>query len=523
MVHGSAKNLQRRVIGWSLAILFVASAGVLALHYAIRRSPVRFQREAVATNVLGSNIPWRYMDEGKDPSIGKVWTTLNYDASFWKIGCGSFGTGRNTSADNVLKSGSETSADIYSYFFRYEFELEKDQVARIKSITGELSYKDAVVVYLNGEIIFTGNIPPGGYQTNLEAGASEEREDISVRSFQVAQPDALRSGRNVLSVEIHQGGAEGRDIYFAFHSLVLSEDNVRETDEHGRSLVLSKGRRDDSLTVNYVTDSEAPYRVEYMEAAAYHGPDDFSKYAGIAYMGCRAVAGSYLHQVELAHLKENTDYVYRMIRVGAGRGSETHHFSTGKNYQAKFGVVALPDGRASWNETMAGWQKADGMDFLAVIAGQAQDAEKEDAFLSGSSHWQETPIIFTGTGSSEETPLLNMIFGQENFYLTDRDITVIGIQEPDGAPSYIRQVNQTTKRAWAVVLTNTSGDAEALLDAGASLVFQGTGAGFQVCWKERGKFTSRQASCAEVIGHDNRLELTGYGQSDGAGFHAMLK
>lgn len=509
MAHSGIEDLRRQVIKWILVILFAASVGILLLHYAVRKNPAQFQEDPQAVSILGINTLWRYMEEGKDPSIGKVWTTLNYDASFWKTGCGSFGTGENSGADNLLKTTNRTPAGIYSYFFRYEFELEEAQAARIKSITGELSYKDAVVVYLNGETIFTGNIPPGGYKTNLEAGASEEREDVCTRQFRVSRTDALRGGRNVLSVEIHQGSTEGRDIFFAFRSLTLSEDNIREADCDIQHLILTKGQEGDSLVVNYVTGNGDPYQVEYMEAAAYTGTDAFYKYADREYMGCRAVAGSYLHQAELAHLKENTDYIYRMARVGGSKASEVHRFSTGKNYQAKFGVAALPADQAAWRQTLTYLeQAAERTDFVAVIAGQG--AEREAVFLSNSVFWREEPGIFIGAGTPEETPLLNAAFGGETFCLTDQDIALVGIQEPENAPSYIRWARQTTKRAWLVVLTDQLGDesAESFLDAGASLVLQRVETGLRISWKERQELCSHQAVYAEVVGRNNRLELT---------------
>lgn len=512
MAHDEMEILRKRAIGWLLAALFVASVLILLLHYAVRQSPMRLYQEAETVSVLGVNSLWRYMDEGKDPSIGKVWTTLNYDASFWKTGCGSFGTEGDSGADNLLKQTNGTLTDIYSYFFRYEFELEEVQAAQIKSIAGELSYKDAVVVYLNGEIIFTGNIPPGGYRTNLEAGASEEREGVCTRQFQITRTDALRNGRNVLSVEIHQGSAKDQEIYFAFRSLTLSEEGVREPDYDIRHLVLSKGRQDDALTVSCVADSEEPYRVEYLEAAAYTGVDAFSKYAAAEYMGCRAVAGKYLHQAELTHLKENTDYVYRMIRVGGSKASEVHGFSTGKNYQAKFTAVALPPDREAWGELLADLgRRADSMDFVAVIA--ARDGETEDVFFSDSALWQEEPGVFIGAGAPEEAPLLNAVFGSETFSLTDRDITLIGVQEAENAPSYIQSAKRTTKRAWTVVVTDQPGNEEAFLNAGANLVLQRAEEGLRISWSEGGTLCSRQAFCAEVVGRNNRLELTCRGRT----------
>ena len=505
MERDDLRRLRKAVIHTILAASFLLSVLILSLHYALGQGPSQAQYAAGTVEILNARAAWRYMEEGKDPSVGKVWTTLNYDASFWKTGCGSFSTSTDSGADNLLENSNGALGDIYSYFFRYEFDVEEEQAARLQSMTGELSYKDAVVVYLNGEVLFTGNIPPGGFETNLEAGASEEKDGVTTSRFQASDLSALQSGKNVLSVEIHQSNEKGSDIYFAFSALTLSEERVQERSLNTRYLLLTKSEREDSVVVNYVSGQEASCKVEYMESADYTGVDSLEQYGETVYMGSQSTAGGCLHKAELTHLKENMDYVYRISRVGERASTRIYRFSTGKNYRTSFGITALPDG-AEWRESLKHLQGGgESVSFFALIGGSRPE---EDALLSELPLWQQKPGIYIGTDRSEAGSVLDAVFGAENFYCIDQDITVVGIRDDAGAAEYIRRVKRTTKREWIVALAPDCQSAGGLLDAGANLVFSRTEEGaLLISGRENGETLSRGAGYAEVIGYENRLEL----------------
>lgn len=506
MARSDIRRLRKAGIKAVLIASFLLSVLILSLYYALSQGPARMRYAAGTVEILNGRAAWRYMEEGKDPSVGKVWTTLNYDASFWRTGCGSFSTSMDSDADNLLQNSNGARGDIYSYFFRHEFEIEEEQAAKVQSMTGELFYKDAVVVYLNGEVLFTGNIPPGGFETNLEAGASEERDGITTSRFQVSDLSALRSGKNVLSVEIHQSDEKGSDIYFAFSALTLSEERAQERNLDTRYLLLTKSEQEDSAVINYVSGQETSCKVEYMESTDYTGIDSLEQYGDTVYMGSRTTAGGCLHRAELTHLKENMDYVYRIVRVGGRASTRVYRFSTGKNYRTSFGVTVLPDG-AEWRDVLRSLQdRGKSVSFFALIGGD----RPEDALLSELPLWQQKPGIYIGTDRGEADSVLDAVFSGENFYCVDQDISVIGIWEggDTGAAEYIRQVKQTTKRAWIVALAPGCQSVDGLLDAGANLVFRRSEeGGLLVSGKENGEVLSRGADYAEVTGYENRLEL----------------
>lgn len=523
MVSYDNGRMRRRILKAIMVLLFCGSVFILTLNYMIKQNPSWVRSQPEVFEVLSGNSPWRYMEEGKDPSVGKVWTTLNYDASFWKAGYGSFGTDMGFGVNNLLEKKSGAKDDVYSYFFRHEFEIGEEQFQKVNSIIGEIAYKDAVVVYLNGNIIFTGNIPAGGFETNLEAGASEEREEICNRRFQVTELSSLQVGRNVLSVEIHQSNNEESDIYFAFPVFSLLEEDIAEPDYVMKHLILTKSGKDDELYVNYVSGVEEAYRVEYMEADYYTGEEAFARYGDTEYMGSCYLENSYLNRVKLKRLKENMDYVYRIIRVGGKEATEVFRFSTGKNYKAVFGITALPDteglGRRKekWSIQAGGLDKTVDLNFLAVI-GRGNGSEEQlkansQMMLGNSDIWKEIPSVYTSVYSQQDKTLMGQIFGTDDFYLSERDIAVIVLRDTDEADAveYIQQVRRDTKHKWAVLLKADLGDAKTYLDAGINVVAQRTEEGnILVSYMENGEVYSAKTRYVEIAGYENQLEVKYY-------------
>lgn len=78
-------RIRRRTVKAAVIFFFLCSVFILTLDYIVKQNPSWAKREREVFEVLGRNSVWRYMEEGKDPSVGKVWTTLNYDADFLSL------------------------------------------------------------------------------------------------------------------------------------------------------------------------------------------------------------------------------------------------------------------------------------------------------------------------------------------------------------------------------------------------------------------------------------------------------
>ena len=161
-----------------------------------------------------------------------------YDTSRWKEGRGVFAAPESAGAGGagvVLQAETPEHGEAGTYFFRKEFEL--DGIDEILSMEGQIRYSDAVIVYLNGEIIFAGNVPAGGYESNQETGTAQASEGVQESYFQVTDLSALRAGRNILAVEVHQEDMEQNDAYFSFQGFRLLGIELEEDEPDIRGLM----------------------------------------------------------------------------------------------------------------------------------------------------------------------------------------------------------------------------------------------------------------------------------------------
>ncbi|RKH88293.1 hypothetical protein, partial [Corallococcus sp. AB038B] len=87
--------------------------------------------------------------------------------------------------------------------------------ARVSELLVRLQRDDGAIVYLNGTEVFRSNLPAGtvGYRTLAPATVSLPAEEQTWMS-QAVDVAALRTGTNVLAVELHQSAANTSDARF---------------------------------------------------------------------------------------------------------------------------------------------------------------------------------------------------------------------------------------------------------------------------------------------------------------------
>jgi len=163
---------------------------------------------------------WKYFNLGREPDadgLGRPWWDPNYDDSAWRAGLAELGGGDgDVAAPNtipertVIDTGPSTNRHRAIYF-RREFTVAAPGFAQL--IVNVLR-DDGVLVYLNGQPIFTNNMPnvwPITYDTLAPAAAGDDGT-VYVRG--TAAAGVLLSGRNVLAVEVHQNSATSSDLSF---------------------------------------------------------------------------------------------------------------------------------------------------------------------------------------------------------------------------------------------------------------------------------------------------------------------
>lgn len=152
---------------------------------------------------------WKYEDSGKN--LGTSWKEINFDDDDWDSGPAPLGYSDDDIATEINFGLDEKQKQITSYF-RTEFQIPEDQ--EVATARAKLRCDDGAIVYLNGKEVIRNNLPEKGvnYKTHAVEIVSGEQE----KAYQDYDIDggAVRSGRNVLAVEMHQRGPTSSDLIF---------------------------------------------------------------------------------------------------------------------------------------------------------------------------------------------------------------------------------------------------------------------------------------------------------------------
>ncbi|MBN2009632.1 T9SS type A sorting domain-containing protein [candidate division KSB1 bacterium] len=129
------------------------------------------------------------------------WADTKYDYSGWSSGIAPLGFGTAV--------GTEI-ASINAAYFRHEFII--DDVNNVAYLALIVKYDNGAIVWLNGHEIARFKMPYGtvGYETN----ALEPTNSISPLTLSAEQRGFLKSGTNVIAVEVHQNQSDANDLLF---------------------------------------------------------------------------------------------------------------------------------------------------------------------------------------------------------------------------------------------------------------------------------------------------------------------
>jgi len=168
---------------------------------------------------------WKYLDDGSDGGTaadGLNWFAHpDYNDSGWAEGPAELGYGddRQGRPENTVVGyididpctpGDQPNVTTY---FRRTFDV--NDPSRYMQLQLGLMRDDGAVVYLNGiEVARSSTMPAGpiDYMTRAIQGVGGAGE-YTFYEFAL-EPDRLNAGRNVLAVEVHQAGANSRDMSF---------------------------------------------------------------------------------------------------------------------------------------------------------------------------------------------------------------------------------------------------------------------------------------------------------------------
>lgn len=431
-----------------LALLFCFSVFVLAVYqYGIELFKERAQREIILKPVT-SHSQWYYMDGGFEPGVGNVWTTQRYDTTGWKRGSGVFAAAEAAnagSADVLLEAGSGSGA---TYFFRCEFDLDNPDA--IKAMEGTILYSDAVLVYLNGEIIFAGNVPSGGYKSNQELGAADIFDYALESKFEVTDTSALRSGRNLLAVEVHQRDRARQTASFCFSDFSLTNMAGEEAAPDSSMIALEQGSSEEEVTVSWRTASEEFYQLEYLSEEMYDEKEEEQKQVQRVLMGrVRTPEGGYVNSATLSRLKIGTVYYYRLLKVGGTVSTSWQQFQTAGNNSYRFTLLGDSPKGTSWQDITQESVKYTGKpDFVLHAAGNRQG--NESITLEQAGAFKNIPFAGVTTGAHRlwENECGYTFTFQDTLFimLNDRGNTLDDIQ------AFLQQAVSRNQRKWIIAV-----------------------------------------------------------------------
>ncbi|MCH8922780.1 MAG: lamin tail domain-containing protein, partial [Planctomycetes bacterium] len=175
-------------------------------------SPTALVFDGATTSVplVAAGSRWSYLDDGSDQT-GSGWQEPDFNDALWQRGDAQLGYG-DGDEQTTLSFGDDDADKHITTYFRHAFDA--DDPAALTGLTLRLLRDDGAVVYLNGQEIERSNMPTGAIGHDTPARDTIGGDDESTFFAFSIDPAALRPGRNVLAVEIHQRSGTSSDISF---------------------------------------------------------------------------------------------------------------------------------------------------------------------------------------------------------------------------------------------------------------------------------------------------------------------
>lgn len=348
---------------------------------------------------------WVYVDSGQDP--GKENDRYSWTKGDFKDGTelkettksdfsakrGELSTIQPYNEGVLLKQYKENKEDIEAYFFLHKLETEKPQEG--KAAIFNIEYDDAAIVYLNGNVVFEGSVPEGGYPTNLSYGGSNQgdpiREEVTITPKQL-QEFWNNNGDNYIAVEIHQGRATSSDIFFAAYDGYFKElPPEPEAGSIQTNAILTIGKDGTERNFTWYADTKEKGKFEFAKLNAEKDFKD-AKVLDATVIEETNLSGYSSNQVTLEGLEPDTEYMYRFSN--GDTVSEVKTFKTGGTGDFSFFAAGDPqigshgylNGKDGWDKTLKLLPELDSSaSFLLSLGDQVdtgKDEEQYDAYIN---------------------------------------------------------------------------------------------------------------------------------------------
>lgn len=155
--------------------------------------------------IISQGDEWRYLVPTSEPATN--WRLSAFNDASWTTGKSGFGFADGDDATTVTVTRS--------VFLRKKFTIAN--AADVKQVILHMDYDDGFVAYLNGVEIARSYMDAKGDLPRFDATASGDHEALIYRKlapekFVVANMSAIKTGENILSVQVHNANTSSSDL-----------------------------------------------------------------------------------------------------------------------------------------------------------------------------------------------------------------------------------------------------------------------------------------------------------------------
>lgn len=332
-----------------------------------------FQTRAAENDVtMDGNVTWSYLDDGSDPAGDSTtagydrtsWTKDDYDISAWKTATGPFGAkkgkindlgGGCTPKTLLTQYKADGTTDIEAFFFRTDVTIP--DASKVTKISGSVIYDDAATVYVNGVKI--AGFDDDSITGNLQYGGSNAG-DPKTGTISTSDPAALaavKDGKNVIAVELHQGRSSSSDIYFDMPTLTF-ETTVSVPVYTQKNISWTVGKDASEINVTWYADVDGTGTLlvaKNSEVSGNEMPADTKSFTANGTASNKS--GYYNYQTTATGLSADTTYAYQL--VNGETKSEIRSFTTGGTGAFSFAAAGDQVNTASNEDQYDGYLEHD--------------------------------------------------------------------------------------------------------------------------------------------------------------------